>query len=329
MPEKTLHDDLFAAVPTHWSVVPLKDVVDFQEGPGILAKDFHDSGVPLLRLRSIQGRFATLDGADCLDPDMVEKRWSHFSLEVGDLLVSTSATIGIVSEVSPAAQGAIPYTGIIRMRPRGQTLDRAFLRHFLKSSLFAAQAERMASGSVMRHYGPTHLRQMSLVLPPLREQGVIAHILDALDDKIELNRKMSATLEAMARTLFKSWFVDFDSVRAKAEGRNTGLSPEIAGLFPDSFAEASSTACPSGWSLRGLDEVASFLNGLALQKFPPKDETSTLPVIKIAQLRAGHSIGADRAAADLKPDYVVANGDILFSWSGSLESHIWTGGPGA
>lgn len=140
---------------------------------------------------------------------------------------------------------------------------------------------------------------------------------------------MSATLEAMAQALFTSWFVDFDPVQAKAEGRATRLSPEITGLFPDSFTHSNIGMTPRGWSTCGLDDVASFLNGLALQKFPPVDGTPTLPVIKISQLRAGHVAGADKADAGLNTDYVIADGDILFSWSGSLECRIWTGGPGA
>ncbi|NLE46697.1 MAG: restriction endonuclease subunit S, partial [Chloroflexi bacterium] len=165
-------------------------------------------------------------------------------------------------------------------------------------------------------------------VPPLPEQRAIAHILGTLDDKIELNRRMNATLEEMARTLFKSWFVDFDPVRAKMEGRDTGLPAEIEDLFPDGFEESELGEVPRGWRTKGLDEIARFLNGLALQKYPPKDNRS-LPVIKIAQLRAGNTDGADVASAELEPDYIVQDGDLLFSWSGSLECVIWAGGPGA
>ena len=103
---------------------------------------------------------------------------------------------------------------------------------------------------------------------------------------------MNATLEEMAHALFKSWFVDFDPVRAKTEGRDTGLPREIADLFPDGFKKSAVGEIPKGWRVRGLDEIARFLNGLALQKYPPKDGRS-LPVIKIAQLRAGNTDGAD------------------------------------
>lgn len=176
----------------------------------------------------------------------------------------------------------------------------------------------------------------ALPLPPLDHQRAISYILGTLDDKIELNRRMNETLEATARALFKSWFVDFDPVRAKhalsnvegAEGRDPGLPKPLADLFPDSFEDSELGEIPKGWAVRGLDEMARFLNGLALQKYSPKDGRS-LPVIKIAQLRAGDTAGADAASADLEPDYVVEDGDVLFSWSGSLECVLWAGGRGA
>ncbi len=89
---------------------------------------------------------------------------------------------------------------------------------------------------------------LDLDVPPLYEQRAIAHILGTLDDKIELNRRMNETLEAMARALFKSWFVDFDPVRAKAEGRDPGLPKPLADLFPDSFEDSELKEIPKGWT---------------------------------------------------------------------------------
>ncbi len=102
----------------------------------------------------------------------------------------------------------------------------------------------------------TYLRTIEIPLPPLDEQRAIAHILGTLDDKIELNRRMNETLEAMARALFKSWFVDFDPVRAKAEGRDPGLPQPLAELFPDSFEDSELGEIPRGWEVGRLGDVA-------------------------------------------------------------------------
>ncbi len=316
-------------VPADWDVPALASVTDFQEGPGILAKDFRDSGVPLLRLRNIETPTVQLGGCNFLDPELVARRWRHFGLAEGDFLISTSASLGRVSVVGPDAVGAIPYTGIIRFRSASPKLHHKYLRAFLSSSAFIQQAEQMATGSVIRHFGPSHLRQMAIALPPLDEQLHIAEVFDVLDARVALLRETNTTLEAIAQALFKSWFVDFDPVRAKSQGlAPAGMDEATAALFPDSFEGSALGLVPKGWKIHALDEIATYLNGLALQKFPPSDD-AWLPVIKIAQLRRGDTVGADRAGRNLKPEYIIQNGDVLFSWSGSLEVEVWCGGEGA
>jgi type I restriction enzyme S subunit len=149
-----------------------------------------------------------------------------------------------------------------------------------------------------------------------------------MDDKIELNRQINETQENIAQALFKSWFVDFDPVRAKVSGSEPDVPQQFADLFPSSLDESEIGEIPQGWKVAGIDQIARFLNGLALQKYPPTDGRA-LPVIKIAQLRAGNTDGADEASADLDPDFIVEDGDVLFSWSGSLECVLWAGGRGA
>ncbi len=255
-----LFADLFSDSPSDWKVVPFQEAVDFQEGPGILAKDFYPAGIPLIRLKGIQGATTNLDGANFLCEETVAKRWSHFRLQEGDLLLSSSASLGRVSEVDEATEGAVAYTGIIRMRPATKEVDRGYIKYFTQSSFFLEQIRMSATGSVINHFGPTHLKQMGMLVPTFPEQKAIAHILGTLDDKIELNRKANETLEAMAKALFKSWFVDFDPVRAKAEGCSTGLSAEISDLFPDSFEDSELGEIPSGWSYRELQEIGSVID---------------------------------------------------------------------
>jgi type I restriction enzyme S subunit len=222
---------------------------------------------------------------------------------------------------------------VLRARPG---ICRRFLKYLCLSPHVLAEMNARATGTSGSHQRvrPHDLLAIRIPVPPPAEQRAIAHILGTLDDKIELNRRMGETLEAMARALFKAWFVDFEPVRAKMEGRwqrgqsLPGLPAHLYDLFPDRLVDSELGEIPEGWRVKSLDEIARFVNGLALQKYPPMDGCS-LPAIKIAQLRAGHTNGADEASADLDPDYVVQDGDILFSWSGSLECVLWAGGPGA
>lgn len=264
-----VHEDLFANLPETWNYGAFSEYVDFQEGPGILAKDFHPEGVPLLRLKSIEAPTATTIGCNFLDPQKVDKKWSHFRLSVGDLLLSSSASLGRVSEVGTETAGAIAYTGIIRMRPATKTITKGFIRYFLQSRLFSQQIDRSATGSVINHFGPMHLKQMGITLPPLDEQKAIAHILGTLDDKIEINQKMNQTLEDIAKAIFKSWFVDFDPVRAKVEGRPTGLPDEISNLFPDGLVDSENGEIPTGWAVNRVRDFADAeLGGTPSRKNP-------------------------------------------------------------
>ncbi len=160
--------------PKGWSLKTLPEATEFQEGPGILAKDFRDIGVPLVRLSGIERDGVSLRGCNFVDPEMFARKWAHFALNEGDILVLTSATFGKPSVVGKEAAGAIFYTGIIRFRPRQSDIDPTYLRHFLASSWFLRQATALASGAVIKHFGPTHLRQMTIPVPPVDVQRMFA-----------------------------------------------------------------------------------------------------------------------------------------------------------
>ena len=200
---------------------------------------------------------------------------------------------------------------------------------FLMYALSKLDISGYLTGSTMPKLTQDSLNRICLWTPGLSEQRTIAHILGTLDDKMELNRRMNATLEAMARALFRSWFVDFDPVRAKMEGRDSGLPKEIADLFPDKLVASVLGEVPEGWQVKPLDSVAHFQNGLALQKFRPLGNEARLPVVKIAQLRSGEANSGEWASATIKPECIVDDGDVVFAWSGSLLVRMWCGGPAA
>lgn len=174
-----------------------------------------------------------------------------------------------------------------------------------------------------------------LRVPSEYEQRSIAHILRTLDDKIELNQRMNQTLDEMSCTLFRSWFVDFDPVRAKMDGRwpqgksIPGLPAKYYDIFPDRLVNSELGEIPEGWNLKPFDEIANFQHGLDLQKYKPTDDKRRLPVVKISQLRNGSTDGKEWAKESITPKCIINDGDVIFSWSSSLPVKVWCGGRAA
>ena len=249
----------------------------------------------------------------------------------GDIVFTQRGTLGQVALVPEAAFPVYVISqSQMKLTVDPAKADRGYVYYACTSAHFIRQVHDNAVAAGVPHINLRTLRNLTVPLPPRGEQRRISAFLGCLDDRIDLLRQTNITLEAIAQALFKSWFVDFDPVRAKAEGREPeGMDAATAALFPSEFKDSELGLIPKGWRVRSLDSFATYLNGLALQRFPPESDSEYLPVIKIAQLRAGHTSGADRASARLKPDYIVRDGDVLFSWSGSLEVEFWCGGDGA
>ena len=215
----------------------------------------------------------------------------------------------------------------------GDSINNNFLFYALKGTI--AEMRALTYGTVFDTITRRTFDDWLLPLPPLTEQRIIAHILGTLDDKIELNRRMNETLEEMARAIFKSWFVDFDPVRAKMDGSwrrgesLPGMPAEMYDLFPSRLVDSELGEIPEGWEVKALDEIANFRNGLALQKLRPKENEERLPVVKIAQLRSGKADSDEWATTSITPECIIDDGDIIFSWSGSLLVKVWCGGRAA
>ena len=267
-----------------WRIVPFHEFVFFQEGPGIRHWQYRDEGIPFINIRCLVDGRLDVSSMNCIDPIEVDEKYQHFLLDAGDYVVSSSGTIGRLAEVSEDDLPCMLNTSVIRMRPRDERLlHRRFLRYFLTSSLFQDQIRAVASGSVQLNYGPTHLKQIWLCVPPLPEQHVIAHVLGTLDDKIELNRRMNETLEEMARALFKSWFVDFDPVRAKIEGRwrrgqsLPGLPTDLYDLFPNRLVDSELGQVPEGWEVKPLGDCFNLTMGQSPPGRTYNDDGNGLP----------------------------------------------------
>lgn len=203
--------------------------------------------------------------------------------------------------------------------------DLYFLYYLLKTLPVTSNSDSAVPG-LSRDFA----HSIEIQVPSIDSQIKIGQALNVLDSKIAINNALSKTLEDIAQTIFKSWFIDFDPVKAKMNGEKPiGMDDETAALFPDSFEDSELGLIPKGWNVQSLDEISDYLNGLAMQRFPVTDEENQLPVIKIAQLRAGNTNGADIASGLIDSRFVIKDGNILFSWSGTLEVETWAGGPGA
>lgn len=188
-------------------------------------------------------------------------------LQRHDIVLTTRGTVGNVAFYDET----VPYehvrinSGMVVFRPNLAKLVPDYLYYYLKSPLFREQMLAYVSGSAQPQLPIRDIQQLEIFIPELKEQHAITQILKTLDDKIELNRRMNHTLEEMARAIFKSWFVDFDPVVAKAEGRQPyGMNAETAALFPAEFVDTELDAIPIGWRVEKLGDVCEFSYGKSL-----------------------------------------------------------------
>jgi len=162
------------------------------------------------------------------------------------------------------------------------------------------------------------LKTIEINKPDYVEQKKIAKLLSSLDEKIEVNNQINKTLENMAQAIFKQWFVDFEFPNEDGE-------PYLSS--GGEMVDSELGMIPKGWEVKGLDDIAEYLNGLAMQKFRPEENERSYPVLKIKELRQGAtSSDSDICSMNIEKRYVVKDGDVIFSWSGSLLVDIWCGG---
>jgi type I restriction enzyme S subunit len=225
-----------------------------------------DAGPFVVRTQDIITGVFRADQAARVSEETYAERIARVTPSRGDLLYSREGTyFGIAAEV-PAKTPICLGQRMVLIRPDKRRLDFSFLRHWLNSPIMAAHIHGYRDGSVAERLNLPTIRALPILIPPLAEQKAIAAVLGALDDKIELNRRMIATLEAMARALFHSWFVDFDPVRAKLDERKpVGMDAETAALFPDTMDHDNGATYPTGWSRTNLGDEVDLITGFPFQ----------------------------------------------------------------
>jgi len=296
------------------------------------------TGIPLIATNCVKNEtlFPVLEKIRYVSEETYNS-WFRGHPQPNDLIFVTKGSPGQVC-LAPDPVGFCIAQDMVAITPNPERVYPPYLFAALRSPQVQHDITNMHVGTLIPHFKKGDFDKLKIPVPSKERQIFIGDTFLRLSEKIESNTRMNETLEAMAQAIFRDWFVDFGPTRRKQDGaidpvkiiggvtQNAENAARLAALFPDAFGN---NGLPQGWKTSGLDDVADFLNGLALQKFPAKDGEPYLPVIKIAELRNGITPKSNRASLDVPEKCVVSDGDFLFSWSGSLLAKFWTEGKGA
>jgi type I restriction enzyme S subunit len=293
----------------------------------------------LVRSQNVHNHGFEREGLAYISEDQA-KKLSNVKLLENDVLINiTGDSVARVCLLDPSVLPARVNQHVAILRPDPGVIDPLFLRYFLVKPSSQSLLLALASAGATRN-AITKSMLESLEVPDLDVglQRSIGRFLKSLDDKIELNRRMNETLEEMARALFRDWFVDFGPTRRQIEGATDpaaimghAFPPEkatpLAPLFPTKLGD---DGLPEGWEKRVLHDLTDWVNGAAYKNMHFSTEADALPVIKIAELKAGVTKTTKHTNTALGNKYRIKNGEVLFSWSGnpdtSIDTFIWSGG---
>jgi type I restriction enzyme S subunit len=307
----------FENIPAHWEETTLGDVCRhggfIQTGPfgsQLHASDYVSVGIPSIMPQNIKDNRLFLEGIPRITAKDVE-RLSRYRVKPGDIVFSRRGDVDQHVLIVDEQDGWLCGTGCMQVRLGDDGVDPRYAYYYLSYPKIREWIIQRAIGATMPNLNISIVSAVPFLVPPLPEQRAIAHILGTLDDKIELNRKMNETLEAIARALFKSWFVDFDPVRAKMEGRQpAGMDAETAALFPDAFEDSELGEIPKGWKVGTLGEIADNPRRGVL----PEDVASETPYIGLEHMPRKSIALTDwgKAGETISNKFHFRRGEILF-----------------
>jgi len=307
---------------SEWETTHLGNSVTHQKGFAFKSADYRPSGHPIVRVSNFTDR--SIDLAECsyLDHEAVQQ-YDAFKLRHRDTVIATvgswpanpASVVGKTICVPEKAEAALLNQNAVRLRSK-PGLDQRFLFYLLKQPDFQAYIVGTAQGSASQaSITLNDIFGFEFQRPPLAEQKAIASILGALDDKIELNRRMNATLEGMARALFQSWFVDFDPVRAKLDGRKPeGMDKATAALFPDAFEDSSIGPVPKGWKVERFDAHITADRGLSYKGEGLREDRTGLPMHNLNSIYEGGGYkheGIKYYQGEYREKHLLAPGDMI------------------
>lgn len=330
---RALWEQAGGQVPDHWSVVTLESLLRDSKSiaVGVMYPGPHtDGGVPLIKVGDISGGALRKRPEYCISSE-TNHEYRRTQLDGDELLITLVGNPGECVVVTGAMRGWNPARAIAVVRFRDSSL-RTYIKAVLESSAGKHLIDAVLNTTVQKTLNLKDVRQLPIPMPSRREIDEISTVSNALTERITLLRETNATLEAISQGLFKSWFVDFDPVRTKSQGlAPAGMDETTAALFPDSFEAAGAMILPRGWKVSPVYEMATYINGAAYKAFEPNADRRGMPIIKIAELKAGVTTQTAFSAVEMPQKYLIGTGDILFSWSGnpdtSIDTFVWAHEP--
>ncbi len=304
-----------APSPPRWRNAPLADVIDLTLSSVDKKSKVGELNVLLCNYMDVYSNEHIRSGMDFMSATATAREIEKCSLYPGDVVITKDSEayddIGVPALVRDDVPDLVCgyHLAILRARPE---IDGAYLFYALRSRAVQQQFHAYANGVTRFGLRKADIGLVEIPLPPLEEQRAIARVLGALDDKIELNRRMSETLEEMARALFRSWFVDFDPVRAKAEGRPSGLPPDLDALFPASFEASELGEIPAEWEVMALGDVADTVRGRSYRSAELAESDTALVTLKSFARGGGYRPeGLKSYTGRYKPEQVVRPGELV------------------
>lgn len=342
-------------IPEHWRFVSIESLLESSKSisVGVMYPGTNTvEGIPLIRVADVK------DGKVIKKPDFtiskdVHNEYKRTELNGSELLITLVGNPGDCVIATPEMVGWNVARALAVLRLKNPEI-RGWLRYILLSAPAKHLIDSRLNTTVQKTLNLKDIKELGIPIAPDKETSSITSIIEAVENKIELNRQMNATLEAMAQALFKSWFVDFDPVmdnalaagnpipdelQAKAAARlalgeaRKALPSEIQALFPKAFVLSEEMGwIPEGWEYQSLYEMANYINGAAFKEKDFAVSEVALPIVKIAEIKSGITSQTKFSEQQYDPKYLINNGSILLSWSGnpdtSIDTFIWTGGLG-
>ena len=307
-------------------ILKLNDICKIGSSKRIHLSDYVENGVPFYRSKEI---IELSEGNPVSEPLFIShEKFSEIKHKfpipkTNDILITSVGTLGVVHLVKDPnfyfKDGNLTW-----LREFNENIiDIDFLFYWLNSNLFKKQILNNNIGAVQKAITIDFLKKVDISLPDIPNQKSIAAVLSTVDKKIALNKQINVRLEEMAKTLYDYWFVQFDFPDANGKPYKSSGGEMV-------FDETLKRKIPKGWEVKSLWKIAKYFNGLALQKYRPENELDDfLPVIKIREMNEGVSSNTERAKTNIPKEAIIDDGDILFSWSATLEIKIWSQGKGA